>query len=156
MTYVKLDKADGPKCPHCGCRDSEILKGSAAGSWFGGRQISRPMEIPPEFATQGTAVCGHCGRRFTVHRDVEPEAADALYADEEPVVDEPAEIAEDLDAAKKVPMPAKLQCPSCKSFDVIVRSTKRAKPPSTRTWRNHFCRQCNFTFQSYEETDSGG
>lgn len=156
MTYVTLDKADGPECPHCGCRDTEHIPGTYAGSWFGGRQLKgrgSPPLVPAEYASMGSAICKACGTKFPtklVDMPVVPEAADVVYTDEEPVVDEASEIAEDLVAAKKVPLP-RLLCPQCKSPDVIVRSTKRAKPPATRTWRNHFCRQCEYTFQSFEE-----
>lgn len=160
MTYVTLDKADGPKCPQCGCRDTEHIPGTFAGSWFGGRPVKgrgQPPVVPAEYASMGSAICGNCGTKFPtklVDFPVEPTVADVLYSNPAPVVDEAAEIADDL-VAKKVPF-LRLRCPQCKSADVIVRSTKKAVPPATRTWRNHFCRACEYTFQSYEETVSEG
>jgi len=158
MTWLRLDQANGPQCPDCGCRDTELLIGTAVGTWFGGCQLSRPpTPIPPEHATQGAALCGHCGRRFAVRLvdgPVDPQSADVLYSDEEPIVDEAVEIAEDLVAAKKVPM-VRMRCPSCQSIRVRVQSTKKPEPPSTRTWRNHVCLDCEYTFQSFEETVLG-
>lgn len=166
MTYVTLDKADGPECPSCGCRDTEHVPGTFAGSWFGGRAVKgrgQPMVVPAEYASMGTAICGSCGTKFAtklVDFPVEPEPAivPVDFDDDgpfiEPITDK---LLDDVlgvtDAAKKVQLPPRLRCPQCNSLDIIVRSTKKAKPPSTRTWRNHFCRACDYTFQSYEETE---
>lgn len=154
MTYVTLDKADGPECPHCGCLATEILKNTPAGTWFGGRQLSRPeVPIPPEQACQGTAVCSHCRKRFAVRvveQPVEPEVADVLYGDEEPIIDTAAEIADDLVAAKSVPYPLRLRCPSCGSRRVPVSSTRQPEPPSTLVRRYHKCLACKYTFTSRE------
>ena len=56
MTWITLDKCDGPNCPRCGCNDTEkrefgVRWGQASVKW----------------------ICNHCGKTFPVQeRSVQP------------------------------------------------------------------------------------
>jgi hypothetical protein len=71
--FVTLDRADGPECPNCGCRDAKILR----------EATPRPEGWQPEpgvswfdqqMDTQGRAKCSFCRLEFLFKETLtEPE-----------------------------------------------------------------------------------
>ncbi len=97
MAWLEICK--GPECPHCGCRDSEILKEPAGGrSWF----------------NSGRARCRHCGMEFSF-QELPPEPEPAPIVEPEQTV--PIQIAE-----RTIPAP---KCPDC-GGEMRVTSTRKA------------------------------
>ena len=52
-----LQRCDGPSCPRCGCRDTEILKDAPPMGWW----------------STGRARCRHCARVFDFRRESRDE-----------------------------------------------------------------------------------
>lgn len=122
--YARLERCEGPECPHCGCNQSEILREpqpeGETRSWWG----------------SGLARCGHCGATFHFQELSQPTVPAPVVEHQEPVIETPAE--------EPVAVPyVTVTCPKCGSDQVRVTSTRRPI-------RRHKCRECQHTFKSVE------
>lgn len=135
--------ADGPACPQCGCRDSEILRPPSATegeSWFRRMQGS------------GLARCGHCRLVFGFHgkapATIAPAVADAALGDME---FEAADIApgEIEPIARDAAYPVR-QCPECGSSEIKVTSSGKKPANGSPRIRYHQCLACSANFKSID------
>jgi len=130
MSWLSLDLANGPRCPHCGCRDARILEEPTEGTWW----------------PSGRAACKHCGQRFNFRgAEEDREAMPAL-----PEMIEREE-AEELPAESPAYDPDRgviyhvIRCPACGGTNTRVSRT-------ARPIRYHKCSDCEHTFKSVEQS----
>lgn len=131
---IKMAPCDNPRCPRCGCEDSQVLRYppvGAEGTWWG---------------LSGKAACKHCGLRFDfVQRKDAPRAPVTEIDDRaEQVAPELSRSAVDTVARYYVYLCGKCQKPSLK-----VTSAPAAGPSGERV-RHHVCKDCGATFKSVE------
>jgi Zn ribbon nucleic-acid-binding protein len=122
MTVMRI--IEGPECPGCGCRDSQILKMTI---WFNKKREHRE--------------CEHCGRRFTVTRSKPPESPVPL-----PKPPQQPETPKAVKAGTVEYRPMRTKCPNCGS-----QKTKVASSRGGLRW--HKCRACKHCFKSVDTTD---
>ena len=123
MGFNDLELANGPPCPHCGCRDVRITKEpSSEASWWG----------------DGRAICGHCRKQFAF-RKLPGELIPAVDHEEVETYQLPAR-----DSAYPV-----RECPECGSPNVLVKSSPKPKPGRPKI-RYHECRDCPAKFKSID------
>jgi transposase-like protein len=132
VSFVHLEKCDGPECPVCGCQDAKIQPGRPR--W--GRPGSERYR------------CGACGHVWTeIPADwAEKQEANRGNGQERPPPPPPPQ--------QPPPPPVSrpggviyrpVRCPECQSADVKVTSTRRPT-------RHHKCKACGHTFKSIEES----
>jgi transcription elongation factor Elf1 len=141
MTFgPSLQLSNGPECPRCGCRESEITRPIIAfDGWFA-RQNS------------GQACCGHCGLLFSFSAE-EAEPSTPIAVPE--TVDEALEGMECDDADRIMQEVTKPRdtaypvrgCPECGEADILVYRTMQKVDGVPRV-RYHRCRACGETFKS--------
>ena len=100
MNWERLEPCNGPECPKCNCRDTEIITLPRAESKIG-------------WYDSGRARCNHCHTWFHFKEIVESPAIEH----QEPVLDTPP----DGHAVQYT----KTHCPACGSTDTLVTSTRR-------------------------------
>ncbi len=100
MTWERLDPCNGPPCPECGCRDTEIITPPRDNSKIG-------------WYDSGRARCNHCHTWF--HFKEIPQSPAIEH--QEPVLDTPP-------VGHAVPY-IRVQCPECQSVDAPVTHTQR-------------------------------
>lgn len=142
MSYVRLEAANGPECPHCGCRDARILREpnpDQEGWWAGGK-----------------ARCKNCGRVFAFRKvprrefsELEPEPVPPDVEAEPTMEPETESMAMPLSAENRDTAYPVRACPECESPDVLVKSSPRAKPGDPKL-RYHICKACHATFKSID------
>ncbi len=138
MTFLTLDRCQGPECPKCGCCDAEILKepdpGLGVTTWYG----------------SGMARCKHCRATFHFKPDDEPAAStDSAWPD--PASQESGvrsqEPAESTAESGEIAVPyVRMRCPLCKSPKLRVTSTR-----GPIRW--HRCGECEHKFKSFERQE---
>ena len=112
MTFL-LSPANGPECPHCGCRDSRILAKPDSKLWFG---------------RFGRARCGFCRQVFSFRELPEEDGPIEIEVDED---EDPPAIAEEPPTPTAAPT-----CPDCGS-EMRVSSTRK----TYRWYKCAACRQ---------------
>lgn len=136
MPFPQLKLANGPPCPHCGCRDVEITQ--------------HPPEDKDGWWPQGRARCNHCRRQFAFKELPPPigQAVDEAIADMEFT---PADVQPDT-----VPIPPRdtaypvRACPECGSPETEVASSGKKPKPGDPRIRYHQCRDCKIRFKSVD------
>ncbi len=122
---MRLDRADGPECPQCGCQESRLLA-SRQSAW-----VCTDPRYGDLSATFETRRCTGCGARFRAKSEIENcqlTIENSEHDSEQAVIYRP------------------VRCPACKS--------KQTKISTTRDRiRYHKCRDCGQTFKSVEEAE---
>ena len=113
----------GPRCTHCGCNDTQVMRAATAGATW----------------PSGVALClnERCNRTFTFSFEVPPE--------------EFGDVAEYADEAEKPPyrvVREMLRCPQCRSTAFRTDTTRQQADGSVL--RYHVCRSCQYRFSSIE------
>lgn len=126
--YARLERCEGPECPHCGCNQSEILQqpqpAGETRSWWG----------------SGLARCGHCRATFHFQEMPAVTTPESIVEHQEPLIDRLPEV--------PVAVPyVTVCCPQCGSDQTRVTSTRRPI-------RRHKCKACEHRFKSVERKNA--
>ena len=153
-----LERADGPACPRCHCRDVAIRNWPEVSGWM----------------AQGRAQCRHCGLRFNFRaRQAAPSQWQSVASPDDvppavsaqtPMIDfstakvdhqqqplgDPAEptpeqLIQEAGAVVFVPV----RCPECSSTSTKITRTLPAGKDG-QTTRYHTCRECSHRFKSIQ------
>lgn len=130
--FVTLDRADGPPCPNCGCRDAEILR-EATPRPEGWKPDPDVSWWDQQIDTQGRAKCKCCRLEFTF-KEVLTEPEEPEMPISEPEAAAVATSAPTVISTQTVPTVA---CPECGAA-MRVTSTRRSV-------RYHKCPKCGKT-----------
>lgn len=143
MSFAPLQPADGPPCPHCGCRDVKITQHPPEGAEL-------PYKDGGSWWMQGRARCNHCRAQFAF-RELPPSIGQAVDEATAEMKFEPADVQPDT-----VPIPPRdtaypvRACPECGSPHTEVASSGKKPKPGEPRVRYHKCKDCPATFKSID------